>query len=1011
MNAHPVVTVLVASSDENYIDCLRELSSNVHHLPKPFQNGLFDPNGMRRQFLVVHDDSSGSKCNEQEIIVKMKERFPNQACAVLRLNSGGTEVEEDESLWRDYRLFPTPIQSPFRDKRKPIGMLLSSRDKLAVRRFVATLLADGVLPALERRIYHLNGVVNNAKRGVKNMFKTLWRKPKDAPSSGGGYNVSAYQTTKTPSSPSSSQFEIKYSHDTIESQIRLLGDSLFLVKDYENALSMYRLVKDDYKSDKSTLHYASLQEKMAFCYYLLDAARYARDIQTTIESSLYSYTRLAPLSSSSTTSPRTTPWTKYATRLCLTLSTFPPLQSFSHSDIADLLASTSSHETPHGAAILLERAACHYAAADMTRKCAFHALMAGHMYRSAGMEEHGMRCFTSALGLYQISRWGDLVQHLDSALAAQAYALGRLRVCVVLYCVLLGGKRRGVVKGGVRSQGRFIQHLMDVCRRSPWEGVKAVAVMSEKTKQIETLGGGGSSASSSSSVLEICNLNLPRVWEEKVIVEGGDEWRYGPEMDTCDLHHSTDTDKNNNSNNKNNINHSSNPQNTNATTQSQQRQLWKDLTISFEAEITAKPPNDTAAVLKQISKERRHLEKISASLARNPHKSGVYPLFGPASRSRMEPIRISFTAVNPLAVQLQFTQLQLVATLEPAGDAEGIGGFIGKNDVAENVKPLSSSQHQKQPWRFLSLPNVDFDVPHFYQNLPNDNTTQEASPSEPFFVVDKQALVIEPNTTQKVTLTLTPLIKGNLKILGYRAKLFNEIWLYHKFDISGPLLQDTALHRANRVRGESYLLQSTVLDDMPLLDVTLRNVPSVVLQGQISKITIGLTNRGTAPAGTIYLKANLPWLALDTDNDTLGAVSTVMPSSGTSPTYTAPTSHCVGPTGTLMKLSLKKPLAPGVTTEVDLHFRPTGGGRQDLFLLFRYQNMNDLSSKKALRVRYTRQSIGIAVYPSLTMTASLMPSYWSRSEHVLSVEISNYRSDACRNLNVGLGSVIVASRH
>lgn len=39
-------------------------------------------------------------------------------------------------------------------------------------------------------------------------------------------------------------------YDRIESQIRLLADSAFLMRDYETAVSMYRMVRDDFKSDR-----------------------------------------------------------------------------------------------------------------------------------------------------------------------------------------------------------------------------------------------------------------------------------------------------------------------------------------------------------------------------------------------------------------------------------------------------------------------------------------------------------------------------------------------------------------------------------------------------------------------------------------------------------------------------------------------------------------------------------------------------------------------------------------
>ncbi|EKU19979.1 hypothetical protein NGA_2125000, partial [Nannochloropsis gaditana CCMP526] len=49
-----------------------------------------------------------------------------------------------------------------------------------------------------------------------------------------------------------------YRFDRIESQIRLLADSLFVMQDYEAALGHYKLVRDDFKADKAWMHLGSV---------------------------------------------------------------------------------------------------------------------------------------------------------------------------------------------------------------------------------------------------------------------------------------------------------------------------------------------------------------------------------------------------------------------------------------------------------------------------------------------------------------------------------------------------------------------------------------------------------------------------------------------------------------------------------------------------------------------------------------------------------------------------------
>jgi hypothetical protein len=61
---------------------------------------------------------------------------------------------------------------------------------------------------------------------------------------------------------------VRYRYDRIEALILLLADTCFIIKDYETASSMYKLVKEDFRSDKSSLHLAHATVMGALCYIL-----------------------------------------------------------------------------------------------------------------------------------------------------------------------------------------------------------------------------------------------------------------------------------------------------------------------------------------------------------------------------------------------------------------------------------------------------------------------------------------------------------------------------------------------------------------------------------------------------------------------------------------------------------------------------------------------------------------------------------------------------------------------
>jgi hypothetical protein len=188
---------------------------------------------------------------------------------------------------------------------------------------------------------------------------------------------------------------------------------------------------------------------------------------------------------------------------------------------------------------------------------------------------------------------------------------------------------------------------------------------------------------------------------------------------------------------------------------------------------------------------------------------------------------------------------------------------------------------------------------------------------------------------------------------------------------------------------------------MPNLNVDMipRNsdssIKGPVLQGQVSEWTLRISNHGTAAADKITLKTNVPWInILKHENGTKGNNEECQDS----------TSLCVGPSGTLMHipilfqntLSDRNVLKAGETTDIPIQIRTSGGGRQDFYMLFRYelseQNSPKLSTPK---VRWLRNMVSVAVYPSLTVTASLMPSSRGDNDHILSVEVSTSKETVC----------------
>ena len=66
---------------------------------------------------------------------------------------------------------------------------------------------------------------------------------------------------------------VRYRYDRPETQTLYLADLSFALKDYETAAALYKLVKDDFKADKSVLHYAQCLLNLSAALLLSDSHR------------------------------------------------------------------------------------------------------------------------------------------------------------------------------------------------------------------------------------------------------------------------------------------------------------------------------------------------------------------------------------------------------------------------------------------------------------------------------------------------------------------------------------------------------------------------------------------------------------------------------------------------------------------------------------------------------------------------------------------------------------------
>jgi hypothetical protein len=797
----PPLILFVASTGDisdnnsnNYISALSELSTNIHHYPTVYQNGLLDPTdeGFRREYILLHDEVDGPKdFREHTAMQLMQNKFGPGCCSVIRLNSIAPATmdtnDEEDLLWDGFlpsMSIPSSkiVLDEYRQKLR--GKCLSAEDLLSIRQVMARIITLGLIPAVERRIYTLNVAVTNAKKGVKNVLKSFWRKPSGVSnilsnSSHGGHSG------RDDKGGASASTDVVYRYDSIESQTRLLADTLFLIRDYDAALSMYRLVKDDYKQDQSHSHYASVHEMIAMCLHFIDPygnRNMSKEIFQVIETALFLYSQIADeenalVKDRGSRPSRVSVASRCVTRLSLLVSSIRSVCNGRDLEIADLLASASSNETPLGAAVLLEQSAAHYYKAGMYRKFAFHMLMAGHMFRSAGKEHHTIRCFTSAMYVYndRPKKWNSLSNHLISALAGQLYGMKRIKLSLQLYTQLVGKTSGGKVS--IRTQQKFLDHLIFLCRNHRAESIKSiremrVAIERNCNDSLSKLDHVFDSTPTAQLDLEIHYMELPKIVDESIQVK------------VLELNA-------NNSWTESMLGTSSKGSDT----------IWDEMTLHTNAEIRACHGQHQSPVQEEIQRVITEIdsEVTNASIMAKAKKMSKLNDISPELRAKLEPISVTFIISNPITVTLPLSDMQLVAKVKNSTNQQ-----IFTNEEAIYIPPNGSINTQQ--WRFSGSDDLfhlaDFARVSYPQNSDNGDQSWisplDHEEAEPSFVVTKENFLLDAGGKARVTLSICPMVMGELDIIGVRWKIFGDVWVYHRFSVIGPLLQNTPHNRANR---------------------------------------------------------------------------------------------------------------------------------------------------------------------------------------------------------------------
>ncbi|CAN6716853.1 unnamed protein product [Malus baccata var. baccata] len=377
---HPVACLVVVSSkDDQPINRFVDLFNSTK-LPSLLTNGAMDPR-ILKHYLLVHDNQDGPLEKATKILTEMRSTFGSD-CQLLCINSSlDGVVEHQDYPWVLYKFEDLPTQPPC--------CFLNINDFNEIKDLMQDLSTKHIIPYMEQKIRALNQQVAATRKGFRNQIKNLWwRKGKD-------------DVVDSPSGPT-------YTFNSIESQIRVLGDYAFMLHDYELALSNYRLISTDYKLDKAWKRYAGVQEMMGLAYFMLDQSR--KDAEYCMENAFTTYLKVAPSSQQN------------ATRCGLWWVEMLKTR-YQYKEAATVYFRVCTEEPLHSAVMLEQASYCYLLSRPpMLHKYGFHLVLSGDRYKKCDQVKHAIRTYRGAMSVYTGTTWSHIKDHVHFHIG-QWYAL------------------------------------------------------------------------------------------------------------------------------------------------------------------------------------------------------------------------------------------------------------------------------------------------------------------------------------------------------------------------------------------------------------------------------------------------------------------------------------------------------------------------------------------------------------------------------------------------------------
>ncbi|KAF7455993.1 TRAPP III complex Trs85 [Cryptosporidium felis] len=250
-------------------------------------------------YIFINDERSGFDFTETDhnIISSFKLSFPESVCYIWNIRGQIVEDLERQETGKNQLVWPGTFSHPFKKGEKTFlaNRLFTSDEMELLNSFVIDSVKNSFLPWLEGTINKLNNYVLQSRKGLKNHFRILWRRPRsdsNGSNSEGLLSTLGVGTTFSNMEERSQIFEheislfsakpnsnggkstisncVYYSSGSLEGQTRLAGDLCLISGMYSQSIQYYKHVLSEYKLDKSFSHIGSTFFSMAVAQILLD---------------------------------------------------------------------------------------------------------------------------------------------------------------------------------------------------------------------------------------------------------------------------------------------------------------------------------------------------------------------------------------------------------------------------------------------------------------------------------------------------------------------------------------------------------------------------------------------------------------------------------------------------------------------------------------------------------------------------------------------------------------------